>query len=161
VSEIGERLDELGIVLPEPMRAPAGVTFRFDLVRVHGDLAYLSGHGPVDGDRTLAAGKVGSDLDAAEAAAAARAVGLAMLASLRAEIGDLDRVEGWIRAFGMVNCVPGFNAMPAVINGFSELISEVWGPRGHHSRSAIGVAELPFDWPVEIEAVVALHPASS
>ena len=154
---ITDRLDELGLELPEPMRAPQGVVFRFDLVRVHDGLAYVSGHGPTDGDRTLAAGKVGIDLSLQEATTAARAVGLSMLASLQEELGDLDRVESWVRAFGMVNCEPGFNSMPAIINGFSELITEVWGDAGHHARSAIGVAELPFDWPVEVEAVVAIR----
>ena len=157
MGEIDERLAGLGLELPEPMRAPAGAVFRFDLVRVHDGLAHVSGHGPVDGDRTLAAGKVGAEVSTQEAAAAARSVGLAMLASLRAELGDLDRIDGWVRAFGMVNCAPGFTAMPAVINGFSELIGEVWGERGAHARSAIGVAELPFDWPVEIEAIVSVR----
>jgi enamine deaminase RidA (YjgF/YER057c/UK114 family) len=158
MSEIGDRLEELGLVLPEPMRAPRGVTFSFDLVRIHDGLAYISGHGPVDGERTLVSGKVGADVDVDQAAAAARSVGLAIIASLQRELGDLDRVESWVRAFGMVNCAPGFNAMPAVINGFSGLIAEVWGDRGRHARSAIGVAELPFDWPVEVEAVVAVLP---
>lgn len=153
---ITDRLDELGLELPEPMRAPEGVVFRFELVRVHEGLGYISGHGPTDGARTLAAGKVGLDVSLQEAATAARAVGLSILASLQEELGDLDRVESWIRAFGMVNCEPGFNSMPAVVNGFSELITDVWGEPGRHARSAIGVAELPFDWPVEIEAVVAI-----
>ncbi len=157
MGEISASLDRLGLVLPEPMRAPAGAVFRFDLVRVHEGLAYVSGHGPVDGDRTLVTGKVGAEVSVGDAAEAARSVGLAMLASLQAELGDLDRVDGWIRAFGMVNCAPGFTGMPAVINGFSELIGDVWGERGGHARSAIGVAELPFDWPVEIEAVVSVR----
>ena len=156
MGEISDRLDQLGLVLPEPMRAPAGVVFSFDLVRIHDGLAYVSGHGPVDGERTLASGRVDADLSVEQAAAAAQSVGLAILASLQQELGDLDRVESWIRAFGMVNCSPGFNAMPAIINGFSGLIADVWGGPGRHARSAIGVASLPFDWPVEIEAVVAV-----
>jgi enamine deaminase RidA (YjgF/YER057c/UK114 family) len=79
-----------------------------------------------------------------------------MFASLKQELGDLDRVQGWIKALGLVNCAPGFNATPAVINGFSDLIVELWGDAGRHARSAIGAAELPFDMPVEIEAIVAL-----
>jgi enamine deaminase RidA (YjgF/YER057c/UK114 family) len=157
MGEISERLDRLGLVLPEPMRAPAGAVFRFDRVRCHDGLAYVSGHGPVDGDRTLIAGKVGAGVSTGEAASAARSVGLAILASLQAELEDLDRIDGWIRAFGMVNCAPGFTGMPAVINGFSELIGEIWDLGGNHARSAIGVAELPFDWPVEIEAVVSVR----
>jgi enamine deaminase RidA (YjgF/YER057c/UK114 family) len=155
MGRIDDRLAELGIELPRPFTAPPGVEFKFDLVRVSGALAYLSGHGPVDGDRTLSAGKVGADVSVEDAAEAARLTGLAIIASLRAELGDLDRVGGWMKAFGMVNCAPGFNKTPAVINGFSQLVLDVWGPDGgRHSRSAIGVAELPFDWPVEVEAVV-------
>jgi len=157
MGRIADRLAELGLELPRPFAAPASVEFKFELVRTSGALAYVSGHGPVDGDRTLVAGKVGADVSGEEAAEAARLTGLAILASLRAALGDLDRVAGWAKAFGMVNCAPGFNKTPAVINGFSELILEVWGPDGgRHARSAIGVAELPFDWPVEIEAVVEL-----
>ena len=145
---------ELGIELPAPFAAPAGVVFKFDLVRVSGNHAYVSGHGPVDGDRTLVSGKVDTDVSVEEAAEAARLTGLAILASLKQELGDLDRVTGWVKALGLVNCAPGFTKMPAVINGFSELVLEVWGDDGRHARSAIGVAALPFDWPVEVEAVV-------
>jgi enamine deaminase RidA (YjgF/YER057c/UK114 family) len=157
MGRIDDRLAELGIELPRPFAAPAGVEFKFDLVRTSGGLAYVSGHGPVDGDRTLVAGKVGGDVSVEEGAEAARLTGLAILASLRAALGDLDRVAAWTKAFGMVNCAPHFNKTPAVINGFSQLILEVWGADGgRHARSAIGVAELPFDWPVEVEAVVEL-----
>src|SRR5436190_1275328 len=121
MGRIDDRLAELGIELPRPFAAPAGVEFKFDLVRTSGGLAHVSGHGPVDGDRTLRAGKVGADVSVEEAAEAARLTGLAILASLRAELGELDRVAGWVRAFGMVNCAPGFNKTPAVINGFSAL----------------------------------------
>jgi enamine deaminase RidA (YjgF/YER057c/UK114 family) len=157
MGRIDDRLAELGIELPRPFAPPAGVEFKFDLVRIGDGLAYVSGHGPVDGDRTLVAGKVGAEVSLEQAADAARLTGLGILASLRTELGDLDRVGGWARAFGMVNCAPGFNKTPAVINGFSALVLDVWGPEaGRHARSAIGVAELPFDWPVEIEAVVEL-----
>ena len=79
-----------------------------------------------------------------------------MLASLEQELGDLDRVTAWIKALGFVSCAEGFNATPAVINGFSDLILELWGEAGRHARSAIGAGELPFGMPVEVEAVVAL-----
>lgn len=154
VGRIEQRLENLGLRLPKPMVAPEGVTFRFERVRVQGPLAHVSGHGPTDGASTLVSGRVGRELDADEAARAARLSGLAMLASLRAELGDLDRIAGWVRAFGMVNVAEGFNAMPRVVNGFSELILELWGEAGSHARSAIGVASLPFDWPVEVEAIV-------
>jgi len=156
---IDDRLAVLGIELPEPFTAPAGVSFKFERIRLHGGLAHVSGHGPVDGDRTLVSGRVGAEVDIDTAADAARSTALSILASLRAELGDLDRVESWVRAFGMVNAAPGFNSMPAVINGFSATILEIWGSdAGRHARSAIGVAALPFDWPVEIEAVVAVRP---
>jgi enamine deaminase RidA (YjgF/YER057c/UK114 family) len=154
MGRIEERLDALGLELPRPFAAPAGVAFKFDPVRVSGSSAYVSGHGPVDGDATVLSGKVPADLSLEQAAQAARLTGLAIIASLRHELGELDRVVGWVKALGLVNCAPGFNQMPAVVNGFSELILDVWGERGRHARSAIGVAELPFDWPVEIEAVV-------
>jgi enamine deaminase RidA (YjgF/YER057c/UK114 family) len=84
---------------------------------------------------------------------AARLTGLSILASLKAELGELDRVTGWVKALGLVNCSPGFNVTPAVINGFSDLILDLWGDAGRHARSAIGAAELPFEIPVEIEAI--------
>lgn len=157
MGRIDDRLAELRLELPRPFAAPAGVEFKFGLVRVAGDVAFVSGHGPVDGDRTLVAGKVDADISVDEAAEAARLTGLAMIASLRAELGDLDRVTGWFKVLGLVNCAPGFNKTPAVVNGFSQLVLDVWGPdAGRHARSAIGVAELPFDWPVEVEAVLDL-----
>jgi enamine deaminase RidA (YjgF/YER057c/UK114 family) len=154
MGRIDDRLSELGLELPAPFAAPEGVVFKFDLVRVDGRRAYVSGHGPVAGDQTLVSGKVGDDVSVEDAANAARLTGLAIFSSLRQELGDLDRVTGWIKAVGLVNAAPGFNKLPAVVNGFSELVLEVWGDAGKHARSAIGVAELPFDWPVEIEAIV-------
>jgi len=150
------RLAELGLTLPAVFTAPPGMEIRFELVRVVGGVAYVSGHGPLDGFRPTVRGKVGAEVSVEQAYAAARATALSMLASLEQELGDLDRVKGWIKALGLVNCAPGFNLMPAVINGFSDLILDLWGEAGRHARSAIGVAELPFDMPVEIEAIVAL-----
>jgi enamine deaminase RidA (YjgF/YER057c/UK114 family) len=121
--------------------------------------AFVSGHGPLTPDGSLAPplGKVGGDVTEEQGYAAARATALAMLASLRQALGDLDRVTAWLRVFGMVNAAPGFTRTPAVINGFSDLIIDLWGPdAGSHARSAIGVAELPFGIPVEIEAEVAV-----
>jgi enamine deaminase RidA (YjgF/YER057c/UK114 family) len=153
---IDDRLAGLGLRLPAVPAAPPGVTFNFELVRVAGDVAYVSGHGPFDGSAPTITGKVGADVSVDQAYDAARATALSMLASLKQTLGDLDRVQGWIKALGLVNCAPGFNAMPLVINGFSDLIIELWGDPGRHARSAIGVAELPFDMPVEIEAIVRL-----
>lgn len=157
MGEIDDRLEELMLSLPAPMEAPEGAVFQFEAVRVHGGLAHVSGHGPVDGATTLVRGRVGADLEAAEAATAARHVALSTIASLREALGDLDRIEGWVRAFGMVACSPDFEAMPTVINGFSDTILSIWGDRGRHARSAIGVVALPFGWPVEVESVVALR----
>lgn len=154
---IERKLAERGLVLPEPARVPAGVTLPFPWVRVHGGRAFVSGHGPQLADGTLAEplGKVGDQVTPEQAYDAARLTALAMLASLRRELGDLDRVTAWLRVFGMVNAAPGFTATPPVINGFSDLIIELWGPEaGRHARSAVGVAELPFAIPVEIEAEV-------
>jgi len=153
---IDDRLREVGVQLPAPLTAPPGVRLPFELVGVHGDLAYVSGHGPFDGDRQLYAGRVGAEITVEEAYDAARAAGLSMLASLKQELGDLDRVTAWIKALGFVSCGEGFNVTPAVINGFSDLILDVWGDAGRHARSAIGAGELPFGMPVEVEAVVAL-----
>jgi len=158
---IAHRLEELGLVLPAPLQRPPGVVLPFAWVRVIGSRALISGHGPTNADGSLAQplGKVGRELTQEQGYAAARLVGLAMLGSLQRELGDLERIASWTRAFGMVNSAPGFNLQPAVINGFTDLIIEVFGPeRGTHARSAVGMAELPFDIPVEVEAEVELLP---
>ena len=154
---ITDRLAELDLVLAAPMQAPPGVTFPFEPVRVTGNLAYVSGHLPLEPDGSVAhpRGKVGGPVTPEQAQHAARLVALAMLGSLERAIGSLDRVTRWLRAFGMVNHVEGFHGHPGVINGFSHTVLEVFGDEiGAHSRSAIGVAGLPFDVPVEVEAIV-------
>jgi enamine deaminase RidA (YjgF/YER057c/UK114 family) len=156
VGAIEDRLAEMGLELPAPVSAPPGARLAFDLVRVHGDLVYVSGHGPFDGDRVLVTGRVGAEVDVEQAYQAARATGLSMLASLEQKLGELDRVTAWVKALGFVNCAEGFDATPAVINGFSDLILALWGDAGRHARSAIGAGELPFGMPVEVEAVVAI-----
>jgi enamine deaminase RidA (YjgF/YER057c/UK114 family) len=155
--QVEAKLIELGLVLPEVLSAPTGVRLPFSWVRVRGNRVYISGHGPQNPDGTFATprGKVGADVSIDEAYQAARLTGLAILGSLKRELGDLDRVTAWLRVFGMVNAAPGFNQTPAVINGFSDLINELYGPEiGRHTRSAVGMAELPFDIPVEIEGEV-------
>ena len=157
MSEIESKLTALGLALPAPLVLPPGVVLPFPWVRVHGNRAYVSGHAAQNADGTLAGlfGKVGHDVPVEAARDYARGVGLAILGSLKRELGDLDRVSAWLRVFGMVNSAPGFNQQPAVINGFSELILELYGAqRGAHARSAVGMAELPFRIPVEIEAEV-------
>jgi enamine deaminase RidA (YjgF/YER057c/UK114 family) len=162
MSAIERRLDSLGLVLPAPLRLPAGVVLPFPWVRIVGTRALISGHGPTDADGSVARplGKVGRDVSVEQAANAARLTALAILGSLKRELGDLDRIACWSRIFGMVNSAPGFNRQPAVLNGFTELIVEIFGAdRGAHARSAVGMAELPFDIPVEIEGEVELIPA--
>jgi enamine deaminase RidA (YjgF/YER057c/UK114 family) len=126
-------------------------------VRVVGRRALISGHGPLASDGTVAAplGKLGREVTVEQGYAAARLTALAMLGSLQRALGDLDRITAWTRVFGMVASAPGFDRQPAVINGFSDLILELFGPDiGAHSRSAVGMAELPFNIPVEIEGEV-------
>jgi enamine deaminase RidA (YjgF/YER057c/UK114 family) len=154
---IDERVRELGLVLPEAFRSPTGTPYPFSWVRVRGNRAYISGHLPLEPNGTLAEprGKVGETLSIEQGAAAARRVGLAMLGSLQRELGELERITVWLRVLGMVNVSPRTTQVAPVINGFSELILEVFGKeRGAHSRSAVGMAELPFGVPVEIEAEV-------
>ena len=153
-----QRLAELGFTLSTPMNTG---NLPFDLVRIDGNRIFLSGHVPLADDGSLAKplGKVGSDLTAEQGHAAAQRTALGLFASLKAALGELDRVTGWLRVFAMVNVAPGFNALPGVINGASLLILDVFGPtRGAHTRSAAGMAELPFGVPVEIEAEVSIRP---
>jgi enamine deaminase RidA (YjgF/YER057c/UK114 family) len=159
MSAIETKLQALGLTLPAPTKLPPGVVLKFPWVRVHGNRAFISGHGALAPDGSLAQplGKVGEHLTLEQGYHAARLTALAILASLKTELGDLDRVTAWLRVFGMVNAGQGFNRFPAVINGFSDLITELYGPeRGSHARSAVGMAGLPFDLPVEIEAEVAI-----
>ena len=159
MSAIEQRLKDLGLVLPAPLQMPPGVTLPFPWVRVVGTRAMFSGHGPTNADGSVAQplGKVGREVSVEQGYALARLTGLAILGSLRRELGDLDRIAAWTRVFGMVNSAPGFNRQPEVINGFTELIVQVFGvEKGAHARSAVGMAELPFDIPVEIEGEVEL-----
>ena len=144
------RLTELRLELP-PAPKPMGV---YKPLVIVGNLAFVSGHGPLKSDKTLITGRVGDDLDLAAGKAAARQVGLAILSTLRAELGSLARVRRVIKILGMVNSTPDFQQHPAVINGCSELFAEVFGPEdGVGSRSAVGMASLPNHIAVEIEAI--------
>lgn len=157
---IEARLAELGLTLPPPLVIPAGARLPFSPVHVVGVRALISGHGPQGPDGTVVGpfGKVGVDVTLEEGYASARAVALSMLGSLQRTLGDLDRIVGWVRLFGMVNCAPTFDRQPAVINGCSDLILEVFGEAGAHARSAVGVAALPWGIPVEIEGEVLIAP---
>jgi enamine deaminase RidA (YjgF/YER057c/UK114 family) len=145
-----KRLVELKLQLP-PAPKPVAV---YKTLVVAGNLAYVSGHGPLKADKTSITGRVGDDLALDAGKAAARQVGLAILATLRAELGSLDRVKRLIKVLGMVNCTPDFRDHPAVINGCSELFAEVFGnEHGIGARSAVGMGSLPGNIAVEIEAI--------
>jgi len=148
------RLKELALELP-PAPKPVAV---YKPVVIVGNLAYVSGHGPLKPDKTLITGRVGSDLTLDQGKVAARQVGLAILATLRAELGSLDRVKRLIKVLGMVNSAPDFLDHPKVINGCSELFAEIWGPdNGMGARSAVGMGPLPGNIAVEIEAIFELQ----
>lgn len=166
MAKVEERLSALGLVLPPPIKPPPGVALPFQFIRLTGNRALISGHGPQNADGSIAAplGKLGRELTVEQGYVAARLTALSILGSLKRALGNLDRIFAWGRVFGMVNSASGFNRQPSVINGFSDLILELYGPVvGAHSRSAVGLAELPFDIPVEIEGEVEFtaHEATS
>ena len=144
------RLIELKLELP-PAAKPVGV---YKSLVIVGNLAYVSGHGPLKPDKTMISGRVGADLDLEGGQRAARQVGLAILATLRQELGSLNRVKRLVKTLGMVNATPDFRDHPQVINGFSELMAEVFGKEnGIGARSAVGMGSLPGNIAVEVEAV--------
>ena len=154
-----ERIGELGIVLPAPWELPKGVKIPAVLVRVYNGRALVSGHVPLDSSGHIIGpfGKVGGEISLEQAQQAARLATLAILSSLKKTLRDLDRIKGWLRLYGMVNSAPDFNQFPLVLNAASELIHQIFGPAvGEHARVAIGVAGLPWNAPVEIEAEVAI-----
>jgi enamine deaminase RidA (YjgF/YER057c/UK114 family) len=154
------KLEELGLALPGPTKTPTELVLPFSWVRVRGDRAYVFGHVPLNPDGSIAhpLGKVGAEVSEEEAYEAARLTALAALASLKRALGDLDRVTAWLRVFGMVNSAPGFDQQPNVINGYSDLILELYGPEvGDHARSAVGMAGLPLGMPVEVEAEIEIR----
>ena len=144
------RVAELGLDLPE---APAPGGNYTPMVQV-GDICYVSGHGPLKPDGEMLKGRVGSEASEEDGYAAARQVGLAMLSTLRANLGSLDRVVRVVKVLGMVNAAPDFETHPKVMNGFSDLMVEVFGDPGRAARSAIGMGSLPGNISVEVEAIV-------
>ncbi len=146
---VEDRLKELGLSLPETP-TPAG---NYVPAVTSGSIVHVSGHGPRRADGTFVAGKLGRDLSVDEGYDAARLTMLNCLASLKAEIGDLERVQRIVKLFGMVNCTEDFGRQPDVINGGSDLLTALFGDRGKHARSAVGMQSLPFGIAVEIELI--------
>ena len=140
------------MTLPEPMTPPGN----FKLVNVHAGVAYVAGHPAISGSEILVQGVVGGDLTLDEGYNAARLTGLSILASLKKELGDLDRVTQWLRAVGYVQTAPDFHDNAKVLNGFSDLIVELWGENGRHARSAPGQGPSPLNVPVIVDAIVAV-----
>ena len=156
MARIEERLRERGLVLPQPLKVPAGLRMPFAWVKVRGNRAYVSGHIAVNVDGTIAEpiGKVGAEVTPEQGYELAKGVALAHLASLKRALGDLDRVTSWLRVFAMVNVAPGFNETPRVTNGYSDLIIDLYGEEvGLHARSSIGMV-IPLSAPVNCEAEV-------
>jgi enamine deaminase RidA (YjgF/YER057c/UK114 family) len=147
------RIVELKLELPKAPK-PAGT---YSPVVQIGDLCYVSGHGPLKSDDTLITGRVGDDLTEEQGIAAARQVGLAILATVRKQLGSLDRVVRVVKVLGMVNCTADFKNHPKVINGFSDLMVEIWGESGRAARSAVGMGSLPGNIAVEIEVIFQVH----
>lgn len=150
---VDAKLAELNLELP-PAPKPMGV---YKPILISGNMAYVSGHGPLLSDGTLMTGRVGADVDEEFGYKAARQTGLAVLATLQANLGSLDKVKRIVKTLGMVNCTPEFGTQPAVINGFSDLFAEVYGEEnGIGARSAVGMGALPGNIPVEVEAIFEL-----
>jgi len=148
-----QKIQELGLELP-PAPSPGGV---YKPVVITGNMAYVSGHGPVLPDGSMMTGRVGDDLDLEGGKAAARQVGLTILATLKSQLGSLDRVKRVIKSLGMVNCTPDFGQHPQVINGYSELLGEVFGDEGIGARSAVGMGSLPGNIAVEVEVILEIE----
>jgi enamine deaminase RidA (YjgF/YER057c/UK114 family) len=150
VSQVEDRLQQRGLQLP-PKPSPMA---QYVSAVSTGNLVFVAGHGPHRDGELIYKGKLGQDVDVERGYEAAQLVALNMLASLKAEIGDLDRVKRVVKLLGMVNCVPGFGQQPEVINGASDLLVDIFGERGRHARSAVGMASLPRGISVEIEMIV-------
>ncbi|HMI66248.1 MAG TPA: RidA family protein [Cyclobacteriaceae bacterium] len=149
-----QSFEQLGLKLP-PSPTPLGVYKPFLII---GNLVYVSGHGTVKEDKSLIIGRIGKDLTMEEGKLAARQVGLAILATLKANLGSFNKIKRVVKVLGMVNCVPEFERHPFVINGCSELFAQVWGAEnGVGVRSAVGMGSLPDNIPVEIEAMFELN----
>ena len=152
-----QKIEDMGLSLPPPVKLPEGLTLPFSMINVRGQRAVFSGHPRhgMDGALNGPFGRLGEGMTTDEGYQAARDIGLSVLANLRAEIGDLSRVTGFVRVFGMVTSTPDFKEQHLVVNGFSDLILSIFGPDiGRHARSALGVASLPMGFAMEIEGEV-------
>ena len=159
MSKIDRRVAELGITLPKPWTVSIPANISASLVRVRGKSVFVSGHVPIDADGSPAGpfGRVGAEVTPEQGQQAARLALLGILASLKAKLGDLDRIAAWLRVYGMIWPAPGFVGFPSVMNGASALIHDVFGPEiGDHARVAICVGATPFNAPLEIEAQLEL-----
>ena len=153
------RIKELGLVLPEPLQIPPGLNVPLAMIKVLGKRVIVSGHGGQEADGAISQplGKVGAEVSAEQATEIARKAALAMCGTIKREIGDLDKIKYWVKVLGMVNSAPDFTGQSAVINGFSEQIIEIFGEEcGMATRSAVGMGQLPFGIPVEVEAELEL-----
>ena len=158
---IRQRIEDLGLTLPPPMVLPHGATLPFPWVRVHGRRAFVSGHGPLEADGSLARplGKVGREVTLEQGYASARQCAINHLAWLKVALGDLDRLQRVLKLNGYVNAVEGYNQGPWVVNGASDFLVALLGPeRGSHARAVVSVAGLAFDAPVETEMVLQIRP---
>jgi enamine deaminase RidA (YjgF/YER057c/UK114 family) len=159
MGRVEQRLEELGLQLPAAAKPPPGITIPFQWVRVRGNRAYVSGHGALtaDGSPQGPFGKVPSQVSLEDAQASACAAVLAMLASLKRSVGDLDKIAAWLMVYGNINADPGYPKTTLVVNPASELLVDLYGPdAGAHARTAIGMAALPLDLPVILAAEVEL-----
>jgi enamine deaminase RidA (YjgF/YER057c/UK114 family) len=154
---VADRLAERGLELPPAQVIPPGVSLTYRRLVRWGDVAYIAGHGPTLGEGWGSKlGRVGREVTVEEAVAAAELTALNVLGTIERELGDLDGIACWLKVNGYVNAVDGFTEQARVINGFSDLILDLYGPGKLAARTSVGVPHLPFDMPVEVDAIVAL-----
>ena len=157
-SGVAERLAERGLTIPPPQIVPAGVRLTYKRLASWGGVAYVAGHGPTHGEGWGSPlGKVGREVSVAEAVAAAQLTALNVLGTIERELGGLDTVACWLKINGYVNAVEGFTEHATVTNGFSDLVVDLYGHDSLGARTSVGVPHLPFDMPVEIDAIIALR----
>jgi enamine deaminase RidA (YjgF/YER057c/UK114 family) len=153
-SEVEDKLARRGLVIPPPQVAPAGVNLTYRRLVRDGGLVYISGHGPTLGPTWGYLGKIGVDLTVEDGVAAAELTALNVLGTIKRELGNLDGVGTWLKVTGYVNAIAGFTEQARVVNGFSDLLLDLYGQDKLAARTSIGVADLPFNMPVEVDAVM-------